>query len=158
MCRPIPSVADVKYKQWLFSFGVTEISWRVINISEIALSYSEEYRSSLLGLHAFCGCDTTSSFKGKGHIGPIKLIKKFPRFMKPLAQIGNQWNVPTSLVDELEELTCAIYGQQNFSSVDEVRFQKFKEKCGTQSADASRNVDLALLPPCKKILFSISRG
>ena len=131
---------------------------RVINISEIALSYSEEYRSSLLGLHAFCGCDTTSSFKGKGHVGPIKLIKKFPRFMKPLAQIGNQWNVPTSLVDELEELTCAIYGQRNFSSVDEVRLQKFKEKCGTQSADASRNVDLALLPPCKKILFSISRG
>ena len=93
----------------------------------------------------------------KGHVGPIKLIKKFPRFMKPLAQIGNQWNVPTSLVDELEELTCAIYGQQNFSSVDEVRLHKFKKKHETRSTDSSRNVKLALLPPCK-ILFNILRG
>ena len=72
--------------------------------------------------------------------------------MKPLSQIGNEWSVPTCLVDELEELTCAIYGQSKFSSVDELRLQKFKEKCGTHSADASRNVDLALLPPCKKVL------
>ena len=47
---------------------------------------------------------------------------------------GNQWSVPTCFVDELEELTCAIHGQSRFSSVDELRLQKFKEECENQSA------------------------
>ena len=72
--------------------------------------------------------------------------------MSPVSEISFPNWKSTSLVDELDELTCAIYGQRNFSSIDEVRLQKFKKKCATQSADASRNVDFALLPPCKKAL------
>ena len=73
-----------------------------------------------------------------------------------VAQIGNQLNVPTSLVDELEELTCAIFSQRNFSSVDEVRLQKFKDTSGTQSADASRNVDLALVQNIKRVNYQVA--
>jgi hypothetical protein len=125
---------------------------RLINIKDIARSYSEEYRSSLLGLHAFCGCDTTSAFKGKGHVGPIKLLKKYPRFMRPLSQLGIEWEVSKGLLDELEEFTCAIYGHNSFSSVDKLRVNKFKQKCEGKATDASRNIDLSLLPPCKKAL------
>ena len=82
----------------------------LINIKDIARSYSEQSRSSLLGLHTFCGCDTTSAFKGKGHVGPNKLLKKYPRYMRPLARFGNEWDVSKSLWDELEEFTCAMYG------------------------------------------------
>ena len=125
---------------------------RLINIKDIARSYSEEYRSSLLGLHAFCGCDTTSAFKGKGHVGPIKLLKKYPRFMRPLSQLGIEWEVSKGLLDELDEFTCAIYGHNGFSSVDKLRVNKFKQKCEGKATDASRNIDLSLLPPCKKAL------
>ena len=61
---------------------------------------------------------------------------------------GNRWSVPTCFVDELEELTCAIHGQSRFSSVDELRLQKFKEECENQSAGASRNIDLHCYLPC----------
>ena len=69
--------------------------------------------------------------------------------MRPLAQFGYQWTVPTCLVDELEEPTSAFYGQSRFSYVDEPRF---KNKCENKAADASRSIDPALLPPCIKAL------
>ena len=72
--------------------------------------------------------------------------------MRSLAQLGNEWDVSQSLLDELEEFTCAIYGQNRLSSVDELRVNKFKQKCDGKATDASRNIDLALLPPCKKAL------
>jgi hypothetical protein len=72
--------------------------------------------------------------------------------MSPLAQLGNEWDVSKRLLDELEEFTCAIYGQIRFSSVDKLRVYKFKQKCDGKATDASRNIDLSLLPPCKKAL------
>ena len=122
---------------------------RLINITETAKCYSDEYVAALLALHAFCGCDTTSALKGKGHVGPIKLLKKFPKFIRPLSQIGNDWIIAESLIDELEEFTCAVYGQYKFASVDELRHFKIKQKCDGET-DATKNVDLAALPPCKK--------
>ena len=125
---------------------------RLINITETAECYSHEYIAALLALHAFCGCDATSALKGKGHVGPIKLIKKFPRFIKPLSEIGNDWSITDRLIDEMEEFTCAVYGQHKFSSVDELRHFKIKQKCDGET-DATKNLDLAALPPCKKVLI-----
>ena len=45
---------------------------RLINMTEVGEAYTPEYRAVLLALHAFCGCDTTSAFEGRGHILPIK--------------------------------------------------------------------------------------
>ena len=66
---------------------------RLINITGTAKCYSGEYVAALLALHAFCGCDTTSDLKGKGHVGPIKLLKKFLKFIRILSQIDNDWIV-----------------------------------------------------------------
>ena len=51
---------------------------RLINITEVGGAFTHEYRAALLALHAFCGCDTTSAFKGRGHILPIKSLEKMP--------------------------------------------------------------------------------
>ena len=101
---------------------------RLINVTEYAACYSQEYISALLALHAFCGCDSTSAFKGKGHVGPIKLIKKSPRFLRPLSQLGNSWDLDDRLIDELEEFTCAMYGQSKYISVDRLRHLKITKK------------------------------
>ena len=105
----------------------------------------------------FLWCDSTSAFKGKGHVGPIKLIKEITRFIRPLSQLGNSWTVTDYLIDQLEESTCAIYGNVKFFSVNKLRYFKFKLKCDGKT-DATKNIDLAVLPLCKKLLIQHIKG
>ena len=74
----------------LFDTGVGKHR-KLINMSEVGNAFTPEYRAALLALHAFCGCDSTSAFKGRGHIGPIKTLEKRPRFAGPLARLGDDW-------------------------------------------------------------------
>ena len=63
----------------LFDTG-SGIRRKLLNVSEMSQSYTIEYRAALLGLHAFCGCDSTSAFKGKGHGMLMKTLEKKPKF------------------------------------------------------------------------------
>ena len=49
---------------------------RLINMNNIADSFSQEECSALLGLHAFTGCDTCSACKGIGKISPSRCCKR----------------------------------------------------------------------------------
>ena len=122
---------------------------KLINMTELASTYPQEYRTALLGLHAYCGCDTISAFKGKGHVGPITSMEKQPRYIITFAQLGGAWEVPDDLAAELEVFTCAMYGNNRLSSVDELRL---REKCEDKPTDALRNIDMATLPPCRRCL------
>ena len=126
---------------------------KLINMTEVGESYTPEYRAALLALHAFCGCDTKRAFKGRGHIFPIKTLEKLPRFTRPLARLGNAWEIGEDLLREVEEYTCAIYGNSRLSSVDELRLFKLKEKCEGKPTTAMRNMDMSTLPPCRKCLI-----
>lgn len=126
---------------------------KLINMTEFGRAYTEEYRAALLGLHAYCGCDSTSAFKGKGHVKPLKILEKMPRYVVVLKNLGMSWNVPQSLIDELEEFTCAMYGKARFRSVNELRLFRIKEKCDDKPIDALRNVEMAILPPCRNCLI-----
>ena len=127
---------------------------RLINISDLSKEYSEELRSALLGLHAFTGCDSTSAFKGIGKIKPIKLIQKVTKFCEPLGRLGEEWEISDDTVQQLEELTCALYGKSRFSDIDEVRHVIIKSKCKENSdmISPSAHLELLSLPPCRKTL------
>ena len=45
----------------------------LINISELAESYGEDYSTSLLAYHTHC--DQTSAFKGKGKVRPLSILE-----------------------------------------------------------------------------------
>ena len=77
-------------------------------MTEFSRAYTEEYRAALLGLHAYCGCDYTSAFKGKRHAKPLKEQEKMPMYVAVLRNLGTSCNVPTCIIDELEEFTCAM--------------------------------------------------
>lgn len=126
---------------------------RIFNMTELSSDYTPEYRTALLGLHAFCGCDTTSAFKGKGHVGPLKTMEKKPRYVVTFAQLGNSWEVSDETMKSLEAFTCAMYGNNRCSSVDELRLCKMKESCEDKPTNALRNVDMSTLPPCKRCLI-----
>ena len=61
--------------------------------------------------------------------------------------------VGEDLIRELEEFTCAMYGNARFTSVDELRLFKLKENCDGKPTTAMRNVDMGTLPPCRKCLI-----
>ena len=49
---------------------------RLLNIKEIILTKGENVCSVLPALHAFTGCDTTSSFDRRGKIASLKILEK----------------------------------------------------------------------------------
>ena len=63
-------------------------SRRLLNMTNISKEFGQRKCSSLLGLHAFTGCDTTSAFKGIGKIKPVKILQKMPKFEICLGKLG----------------------------------------------------------------------
>lgn len=115
--------------------------------------FTQEYRAALLGSHAYCGCDSTCAFKGKGHVKPLKTLEKMPRYVAALANLGMSWSVPQNIIDDMEEFTCAMYGKARFSSVNDLRLFRIKKKCEAKPMNALRNIDMATLPPCRNCLI-----
>lgn len=126
---------------------------RLIDISEIARGYTQDYCTALLTLHAFTGCDSTSSFKGLGKVKAIKLMQKMPKYVPVLARVGDEWEVSEETICELESFTCAMYGHSRFTNINELRLFMLKTKCGnSDKLSVSNNVDIASLPPCRDSL------
>ena len=61
---------------------------QLINISELAESFGEDYCATLLGYYVFSGEDCTSAFKGRGEVRPLKQLQKNPKFHKAFQQLG----------------------------------------------------------------------
>ena len=61
---------------------------RLINMSDLAEDFGESYCEALLGFHVFTGEDTTSAFRGKGKINPLKKMLKKPRFQNTFQNLG----------------------------------------------------------------------
>ena len=53
---------------------------RIVNITQMAESMGVENCKMVLGLYVFTGEDVTSSFKGKGKVGPLKKLQAHPEF------------------------------------------------------------------------------
>jgi len=53
---------------------------RILNVSELAECMGPDYCTTLLGLYVFTGEDVTSSFRGKGKVGPLKKLHSNPKY------------------------------------------------------------------------------
>ena len=51
---------------------------QIVNVSQMAESMGSDKCKMVLGLHVFTGKNVTSSFKGKGKIGPLKKLQRHP--------------------------------------------------------------------------------
>ena len=72
----------------------TENRTRYINVTSISKSVGEIIAASLPGIHAFTGCDTVSSFAGKGKNESFKLLQKSTVYQEAFVQLGAQLQVP----------------------------------------------------------------
>ena len=51
---------------------------QIVNVTQMAESMGADKYKMVLGLYVFTGEDVTSSFKGKGKIGPLKKLQRHP--------------------------------------------------------------------------------
>ena len=71
----------------------TQNRTRYINVTSFSKSVGESIAASLPGIHAFTGCDTVSSFAGKGKKNAFKLLKKSTVYQEAFVQLGAQLQV-----------------------------------------------------------------
>ena len=64
---------------------------QLYKMSEIKEIFTEKMCAALLGLHSFTGCDTVSSFRGKGKKKAITALKSSPDFINTFADFGMEW-------------------------------------------------------------------
>lgn len=135
----------------LFDTG-TGNKCRLLSLIELAKVKTPDYCTSLMALHAFSGCDTCSAFKGIGKIKPINVLNKMPKFRDVLSRLGEAWSVSDEMIEDLDSLTCALYGKPRIAHVNVVRSVKMNDLCPHDGVLPSKNIDISSLPPCRHSL------
>eukprot|EP00058_Branchiostoma_floridae_P017868 XP_002603357.1 hypothetical protein BRAFLDRAFT_80350 [Branchiostoma floridae] len=125
----------------------TKSRTRFIAIDQLGDTLGEEVCKALVGLHAFTGCDTVSTFSGRGKLGVFKLMLKNAEYQDAFQQLGESWTVSPdgTLFKRIERFTCQMYvSSTSVADVNEMRHHLFIAKKG--------NVESSALPPCRDCL------
>ena len=121
----------------------TQTRVRYISITSIVQALGQNLCSSLLGMHAYTGCDTVSAFAGRGKIGALRIVKE-QRSMFDL--LGVEWELSDDLFQMLQNFTCRMYSSRpGTNSINELRYRLFCSKRG--------NIESDQLPPCADCLY-----
>ena len=99
--------------------------------------------NALLGLHAATGCDTVSSFSGKGKVKALKLMMAEDEYARLFYDIGNSWSIDDAMKKKFEKFVCHLYGYQ-YSDINTLRYKVYCVKNGKVDGDQ--------LPPCRDSL------
>ncbi|KAL8611827.1 hypothetical protein ACOMHN_041289 [Nucella lapillus] len=59
-------------------------------------------------MHTYTGCDSVSSFVGKGKLTALKILKSDQAVQKAFADLGKDWKISPELFEKLEEFTCKL--------------------------------------------------
>ena len=114
---------------------------RIISIDLMAEVLGTDICKSLIGLHVYSGCDSTSAFYGKGKKKAYDVMKSDPKFIHCFAGLGESFTASSELAEDLEEFTCKLYGDTS----KDINAARYKSFCATTSEKS--------LPPCKDALL-----
>ena len=87
----------------------TQTRIRNISIRTVVRTIGQNLCSSLLGMHAYTGCDTLSAKSGRGKISPLRIVKEHKAFQDMFKLLGTDWELSDNLFKKLQELICRIY-------------------------------------------------
>ena len=86
-----------------------------------------EICEALPGLHAFTGCDSVSTFSGKGKQSAVKVILKDEGLCETMRELGQSYTVSEELMEKCEMYVCSLYGKSG-ADVNDVRYALFAKK------------------------------
>ena len=119
---------------------------RFIDVNRISQKYGENICEALPGLHTFTGCDSVSTFSGKGKQSAVKVILKDEGLRETMRELGQSYTVSEELMEKCEMYVCSLYGKSG-ADVNDVRYALFCQK-GSESSQ---------LPPTKDALSKHTR-
>ena len=115
---------------------------RCFSLSQLSQSLGAEICEALPGFHAFTGCDLVSSFGRRGKKVAFKLLAS--GLGQATQLLGQDLEVPNSLLELCERFVCKLYGKVVATSVSDVRYSLFCQASRTSYED---------LPPTQDALF-----
>ena len=131
--------------QQIYIDSGTGLHRKGIKVSDIEMS--TERKRCLSGFHAFTGNDYISSFFRKAKAACWKVLEKNEKFVSTFTALGSDWNLEESVIEDLEEFVCLLYGRCQ-KEVNSVRTFLFETKYLNQN----KTIDISLLPPCQASL------
>ena len=87
----------------------TQTRIRYVSISSVTQVIGQDLCSSLLGMHAYTGCDTVSAFAGRGKMGALGIVEENKEFQEMFKLVGMEWELSDELFQKLEDFTCLMY-------------------------------------------------
>ena len=88
---------------------------------------AEDLCSALIGFHAFTGCDTVSSFAGKGKSKAFKSLLMERNNVTAFKLLGENETITEDLLHQLEHFVCTMYGGDG-DDVNELRYRIYCSK------------------------------
>ena len=129
---------------------------RLINVSSAAKAIGPELSNALPSLHAYTGCDSTSSFVRKGKVVPLRLLQQHPQYIPAFTSFGTSSTMRKQHIEDIEAFTCKMYeGKSGIRDIDKLRYVTFLTRYspGKKLLTNDRGIDLSLLPPCRSSLM-----
>ena len=134
---------------------------RYIDVTKIYNELGELLAKSLIGFHAFTGCDFNPAFFNKGKKRPFTLLKKNVEFQQAFATLGEE-NLTEDQLNEvfnsIQKFTCQLYNAKKSVDVDDGRYQLFISNYKASDVNENfskkiQNFDASSIPPCKSELY-----
>ena len=125
---------------------------RIIDINKVKAAIAsklhakiscQEFCRSLIGMHAFTGCDSVSALAGKGKSRALKLLMANSDYVAAFSNLGNTWLVSADLLSKLEEFVCSLYGKR-LQNVDLLCYQLYCSKGGKLNQKLYRHANQLL--------------
>ena len=138
----------------LFDTG-TGNNRQLLNISKLSHILPKNMCQALLGFHSFTGCDTTSSFSGKGKVRPLKILQKHEEMIHFFIELGQSGGLDESVYSGLEKFVCMMYGYTTSENVNKVRCDIVRKRFtpgDDRPLSYCKGIDLSQLPPCQSSL------
>ena len=98
----------------------------LLNNLEMRKSASNDHSASniatsIVGFHAITGCDSVSSFAGKGKIKGLKLLLKSSEYVDLFSEFGTDWSFTDELFTVVEKFVGGLYWYPN-ETVNSLRY------------------------------------
>ena len=123
----------------------TRARTNIVSIDKVTASFGADVCKGLIGMHAFTGCDSISSFAGKGKVCSLRLLTSDKYVLETFMELGNEWSVSELLMEKVEAVTCLIYAPKtSCTHVNDLRYSLFCAKKG--------EIESHQLPPSRDCL------
>ena len=127
--------------------AVVENTDQNLNLCE---SLKESLLSALVGFHSFTGCDTVTTFGGRGKIKPLMLMMKSRDYVEMFASFGSEIEMDDSLINWLNRFLYHMYCWKGKDSLNNIRYRMY--------CQSGAKIACEKLPLCEDVLqFHILR-